>query len=387
VCWAAASRELEPTPVTALVLLQRGGVMGVVGLLLLAAAAISVTPADFSAFCDHICRFYAELSEEPFNFAVPNRHQFRILTPLLAHILHLRGAPYFSALPLIMIWFFLAAIYGFFRYKHRYSLFEAVGMASLMAFSIPVWFSLIFPGFVDATSYLLLFLCIAFIEYIWLWPLFYGFALFNHEHGLFAAPWLLTLATFRWRFSLSGFGWSLALIGLAVLLLLLFRDFVLSQGARVSLTAEFYLKEPTLLKVFRYNHGRYLLAAFSAFKLFWFWPLAVIYFAARGKGRKSVAVWLLLVMGSATAQLLLAWDQSRLMGFAFPAILLGAHEMRRMWGSKVFQKRLWLIIAANALVPNVFLVLSKTLAIWNLPASLIYLFVFGDNLWSHWYKN
>jgi hypothetical protein len=69
------------------------------------------------------------------------------------------------------------------------------------------------------------------------------------------------------------------------------------------------------------------------------------------------------------------------MGFAFPAILFGAHEMRRRWGRQVFANRLWLLIAANLLIQNLSLVKARVYEIWNLPTALIYTVFFGENPW------
>ena len=149
---------------------------------LLGIAAIYVTPAFRTI---NLGAFYEILSINPFNFQASNPVQLRILTPLLAYLLFLRG-PFFILLPLFIGMLFLTFIYIHYR-KQSFTPIESLGMASLMAFSTPILFTLHFQGYTDTTSYLLLFLCLVFIKNP-IWPLFFALAVLNHYSNIFAAP-------------------------------------------------------------------------------------------------------------------------------------------------------------------------------------------------------
>ena len=318
---------------------------------------------------------YAWLSVTPFDFRANNPLQFRILTPLLAHYLFLRGDIYVFA-PLTMGGLFLSLIYFYFR-KNGFSSGESLGVVSLMAFTTPISSALYFMGYVYTTSYLLLFLIIVFIRRPLVWAPLYSLALLNHESNLFAAPWIVMLENWR-GFSVGRYARSLLLISAALLPMVLYRYGVYLVGGRaIVYAAGAYLSWGNVRNVF-YPGAYYMWAGvFGAFKLLWFFPLYAIYRLVGVRRRRREVAWLGLIIVCAVSQLLIASDVTRLMGLAFPAVLFGAKAVRDVWGKEVFARRLWLLIGFNFLVPHYQVVAGTLILIQPLPVSLALKYIFG----------
>jgi hypothetical protein len=119
---------------------------------------------------------------------------------------------------------------------------------------------------------------------------------------------------------------------------------------------------------------------FEAFKLFWFLPLAG---AATlwARGRKAETILLTLPVLSALGQLPLATDTSRLMGLAFPSVLLSLKPLREVWGAS-FNKRLWMLILLNFLVPQYYVGQHLAIYLIPLPVSLLMRFLFNVDPWA-----
>lgn len=261
-----------------------------VGILFVVLAAVYSTPMlrPVSHGID-----YARLSVTPFDFRANNPLQFRILTPLLAHYLFLRGDRYVFV-PLTMGGLFLSLIYFYFR-NNGFGSGESLGVVSLMAFTTPISSALYFMGYVDTTSYLLLFLIIVFIRRPLVWVPLYSLALLNHESNLFAAPWIVMLANLE-DFSVGRYARSLLLISAALLPVALYRYGVYLGGGRaIAYASSMYLSLENMKSVF--YPGVYYMGAgiFGAFKLLWFFPVYAIYRLVGARRRREV-VWLGLII-------------------------------------------------------------------------------------------
>ena len=341
----------------------------IVGVLLMALAAVYVAPRK--EFTLLIGRGYelAKLSETPFEFIPGNRMQLRILTPLIAYGVFLRGEHYVW-MPIVIGVIFLSVVYGHFRWRGLSNV-ESLGVASLMAFSIPVSLMLVWVGFTDITSYLLLLLCIVFIRRSAVWPIFYALALLNHEANLFAAPWLVLLANMK-DFKMKNCVKSLLLLIAAMAPMAVYRYYVGFYGGSVKYSIQYYSSVKFAMNNLQNVAGYLFIGIIGAFRLFWVLPLLAIYHLWGVVGRRREAAWLILVIVCALAQLLFAHDITRLVGLAFPAVLFGAWEMRRVWGRKLFIKRLWLLIMINVLfLPN-FMFSWKYDPLPSLPVVVIY---------------
>ena len=359
---------------------QRVGVYGaslLIAVVLLAVAALYVTPA-FQAVNHGIN--YQSLSVSPFDFSTPNDVRLRILTPLVAHCLFLRGDAYL-ALPLIVGLLFLAAIYVHYRTR-GYNGAEATGIAALMAFTTPILFLLHYPGYTDTTSYLLLFLSLVSLDRHWLWPVFYALAVLNHESNLFAAP-IILLAANRREFRLSRSLLVIVLLIAAIVPLALYRHFVQLHG-QVQYDAAYYLNRERLHRSIVLVGQLLPLGIFMAFKLGWLFPLAALRHSF-GQRRMLEGVFFIAAFVCALAQLALASDTSRLLTLAFPAVLVGAEVAREKWGQDFFAHRLWVLIGLNFLVPQYYIGQWFAVPFFPLPVSLILRHVFGVDAWKLWW--
>ncbi len=349
----------------------------IVGILFMALAAVYTAPREGLKPMPR-GREFIKLSEAPFKFIPGNRMQLRVLTPLIAYSVFLRGQ-HFMWTPIIMGILFLSVVYGFFR-RRGLSNIESLGMVGLMAFSIPISLMMVWMGFTDTTSYLLLFLCIVFIRRPTMWPLFYALALLNHESNLFAAPWIVMLANMK-DFKVRSYFWSLLLLAVAMVPMIVYRSYVSFEGGDVRYSSQHYLNVKLVLNNLRDVAGYMLIGIFGAFRLFWAFPLLSIYYLWGKKGRRRDVVWLILVIVCALGQLVFGHDITRLMGLAFPAILFGAWEMRRVWGKSLFIKRLGLLFLLNLLFMPNYMFNYKYIPLSSLPVVVMYDHLLDFRFW------
>lgn len=343
-----------------------------VGIALLACAAVYVTPALHAVGHGVI---YQRMSVAPFDFSSPNPLQFRILTPLFAHLLFLRGEAY-VLLPLAMAAILLSAVYAYLRKRHDATPVVALTAAALLAFSSPVFLVLHFLGLVDITSYLLIWLCLAtrrpLLQVVW-----FALALLNHESCAFALPFL------AWRPWQTGEAWRRTSLRLFFLLvaavpLLVYRLYVGSR-AEILFSSDFYLSFHFAEATLRSIAAIMPVGVFQTFRLFWLLPIFAVACLWKTQ-RRPEALWIALVVACALAQLTIAHDVSRLVGLAFPAILFGADALRRHWGEALYRNRLGWLFVFNLLVPAYYIGPRFFLLI-PLPATLV-LRIFGIDAWE-----
>lgn len=310
---------------------------------------------------------YAAASRDPLGLGQVNDLQSRLLTPLLAWAVGLRGHRFILA-PLLMSVFLFAAIYLAGRRRWGLTPVESVGMAALVAFSAPLFALLRYPGYVDSTTYLLLFLAYLALPSPW-WAAFWALSLFNHEIGVFLGPWLLFLAVGRplpWRrVLLHG-----ALFVAALALMGLYHRFLIARGL-MRLSEGYYFSWSNVRETFQAVKRYAAFGIFQGFKLFWFFPIAAgVSFAASRRWRELAGLALILI--GMFAQLLIAVETYRLTGFAFLAVLLGALEFRRMVGPEQFRVWLWSLIVLNFLVPSYYVAEAR---LFPLPSLISALFI------------
>lgn len=329
---------------------------------LLVAAAIYVTPQLRPIIQG---AHYQSLSNAPFSDpASPVRGRF--VSPLLAWLLRLNG-PRFVAFPPLMALLFLGAVIVSAR-RRGYLPAEAWGAAALVAFSSPVLSMLQLPGFVDITTCLLLFLAFANVRSPAAWSPLLLLAILNHESALFIVPGFLVLA---WpagsgRRPVAAFA---AAVLSALVPALLYRLWLERSGG-FHYSHRFYLQTQGIRTGLMTVIPHLWLGVFMAFKLFWILPILGARLAlARGDRRRAAA--LAVVVAGALTQICLAGDVTRLVGLAFPAVLLGADEVRRAWGPESWRSKLWLFIGFHLLVPQYFIYFGFANPQFPLPLSLL----------------
>lgn len=351
----------------------------VVGLLLMILAAIFVTPAlEIRPQVRSMLygKMYQAMSVAPLDFSNPQRVQLRILTPLLSYIFFLRGSLY-MIFPLLVAWGFLTSIYYYFK-NSGWSASEALGASATMAFAMPVLLLIHYAGYTDVTSYLLIFGAMVYIRKNYIWPFFFCLALFNHECNLFAAPWLILLAS-DMQFKPRKLLIATALVVAACIPLLVYRHYML-QIVPVELNYSYYLDKERVARGVLAGGKAFFLGVFSGFKLFWVFPLIGIYAAWKRKAF-GVVLWFVLVLLLTFGQFLLASDITRIATFAWPAVLMGVREARGLYKDEGFSNWLWGVIMLNFLVPQYYAGRGFIVAMWPLPLSLI-LLLFGIDAWD-----
>jgi hypothetical protein len=349
----------------------------VAGLVLTLLAAIYITPAYEPV---NQGTWFSSLSEHPLSLENREPIRMRVLSPLIGHALFLRGRFYFI-FPLLVLIVFNGAIYWYGR-REGLSEMASWGLAVLMAFSMPTFYQLHFAGYSDSLSFLLLFLCLVFSQHVTIWAPLFMLAMFNHEIAIFFVPVLLwqyvgrEMALRRW---LAG----AAAVSLALLPVALFRWFIERHSA-VQYSESSYLNIHNILKTGHSIIEYFPLGFFMAYRLFWVLPIFAIVIQMKRK-RYFEVVSLALPIFCALAQLLVATDTSRLIGFAFPSIIGGAMVIYDWTCEKEkFAARLWSLIGLDLLVPAYYVGQAAILPLIPLPISLILCALHVDAWHLYW---
>jgi hypothetical protein len=294
---------------------------------------------------------YTELSLDPFSFTGDNPLRFRIFAPLLGYITGLKG-PLFFILPLIFAVLFLSFIYGIYR-KKQFSPLEALSMVCIITFSCVFLIQIQAPGYTDVIYYFFLFLSFTFVRKPWLSAIFFMLGLLTHESLLFMLPGLVIYYWYLHPSSLKpAFKFALLLI-IATIPMFVFREWMSSRVA-VAYDIKFYLSEAnisfTLKKVLPYIP----LGFFFVFKLFWILPVLMAIKAFR-KGKYILLLFVFVMLTCDLAQVVVAYDVTRMLCLAFPLVLISAEELRSEWTEKKFIIVMSLLILANFMIPQYFM--------------------------------
>jgi hypothetical protein len=313
------------------------------GFLMLLCAILYGSPAWEPTF--HGVTF-SRMAESPWMISSENWVQYRILSPWLGYLFFLRGNNFVWFMLLIVV-LFLGLIYLLSR-KNGMSPVESLGIISLMAFSTPVLFLLHFPGYTDLTTYIFIVLLMMYAERKMLCYFIFGIALFNHEIILFLVPWIAFLLNDN-KYETKKYFQTLGRLFIASLPYCLFRFYVASH-VDVHYDMSFYASGNNILWTLQHIWKLFPLGVFEAFKLFWLLPLLALLYYRKQKKNYFLISFVLIVAGTCL-QMLIASDTSRLIGLAFPVILLGAFAMKEKWGEK-FSSRLWLLVLINLFIPS-----------------------------------
>jgi hypothetical protein len=343
----------------------------VIALILLFIAAIYVTPALAPM---QLGRGYAKLSENPFDFSEQNNLRFRILTPLLAFCIGLRGSLYII-FPLIISLTFLSTIY--FNFRKKQSPLESILITMLICFSSPILFLLHFAGYVDITSYLLIFLITIFIKKPLGWIPLLCLLIFNHDSNIFIIPFVLYLYHINTINKYKTLLYGLASVVTVLVLYYIYRNYI-NETSPVEYNFEMYRSNiyENLKAIFPY----FTVGFFYSFKLFWIFPIVAFYYYLKEKNMQQLLLYSLIIV-CALSQLIVASDTSRLIGLAFPIILFASSKVKEEWGKELFIKRTFYLIVLNFLVPQFYVGQSVMIRFYPLPSSIILKYFFGIETW------
>ena len=320
---------------------------------------------------------YGRLAMDPLDLQSGNRFQYRIVTPLLGFLMFMRGQA-FIVVPLLFSVALVATIYWHYR-RSNIDAFSVLCICCLIAFSSPLLFTLHFAGYVDTTSYFLLFLCyIMRRQPIWV-GLCYALALLNHESNIFAFPWLILLAGYNTESSIAHYLRIAGATLIAFLPFLLFR--YIFRDTEEAMQLGFFLNKGNVSDSVLLQYDHLLYGIFQGFKLFWCIPVVAALLALR-KQEYHTATLITCIIACAGLQLFFASDTSRLVGLAFPAVLIGAQEIARSLGHVIFRRTLCLLITINLLVPQAFVGVGIVIPFYSLPVALYLKYHMGIDVWE-----
>lgn len=335
-------------------------VAALVGLGCMALAAVYVRPATvpISLGLD-----YAELARDPFSTTNPNG--YRILTPLVAYLLGLRGNA-IQVLNLIVAWLLLVFIYREMR-RLGHGTTLALGTTLLVGLSMPTLFTIHVAGYTDSTTYLFVVLMLGARSRPWLyWSLFFV-GLLNRESIAFLVPFFVVLS-FDSMAAVRRSWWQ-ALLGVgASLLLYLALRYAMSLRLEARHSLAYYLgpltKDP--LYWLRKTAPSYYAGFFSAFKLFWVVPAAAVYLAIMHRDWRDVLLLVAPVAG-ALAQTAIAVDTSRMVALSFPCLIIGVQVLLKYVVEPDLVAGLAGLLLVNWFVPQLYVTWDK---IWVMHSTI-----------------
>ena len=352
----------------------RWGWVILLAFVLMLAASIYVRPG--TNYVGHGVHFEA-LSKNPLDLHNGNPLGYRIMTPLLAYLVGLRGRP-FILLNLVFAAITIGAVYRHFR---AVTVLKADALFGTMCitFSTVILVTIYYAGFCDALTYLAIFMA-------WRWrskplPFYLAFLVgaLNHEGALFTLPWFvylkLTESPRKSRVLLEmivGFGMVLAAY-------LLFRDWLSgSQEKGLSITA--YL-QPLLTNPFgmiRKACQFYWLGLFSVFKALWVFPVVAAVAMWKDR-RKSQVVGMIILMMCAACQLIIAYDSTRMLTLGFLVLIISLEYLFR---TDAYGFRQWApyVFLFNLFVPQLFTAGMIIEIMHSTPMNLLRM-IFGHGPW------
>jgi hypothetical protein len=332
---------------------------------LLVAASLYVRPAVQTVALGNL---YARMAGDPFTLIDGSYVGFRILAPLLSWLLGFRGQ-LIIVFNLLTAFVLLVLVYVYFRRRSPNPV-DALFATAVVAFSLVTLTTIYYGGYTDSLTYLIVFL-------MW-WarkkPVAFYFlfmlGMLNRECMLFLMPWFFFL---RWESRASfwktaveaGVGFALALVPYYFV-----RQWIAAQG-EVPFRAMYYL-QPLLENPFywllkSYPHSG--LGLFTVFKLLWVIPLVAAVGLWRDGERREVYSMAILLAGT-SAQLILAFDSSRMLTLCFPVVLIGLVYLFR---TNAFSFRGWAVplLLGNLLVPQLYTAGHTVEIMSSVPGNLL----------------
>lgn len=294
---------------------------------------------------------YAEMSVNPFDFTGQNPLRFRILAPLIGYLVGLRGK-FFFILPLIFAVLFLSVIYLRYR-KKIFSPLDSILVLSLITFSCVFLIQLQAPGYTDVIYYFFLFLAFSFIKKPGLSALFFCLGLLTHECLLLMFPGLIIYYWYLNPLELKPLIKYVIFLMIATVPMFLFREWM-SSHITVAYDMKFYISQENIQLTLSKVLPRIPLGLFFVFKVFWFLPLWMGFNAFQKKDYRLLLFVFVMIICD-LAQVVVAYDVTRMLCLIFPLLLVSAEELRKEFSEKKFVLIMSILIFANFLVPQYFM--------------------------------
>ncbi len=299
--------------------------------------------------CAYLGGQYAAMAGDPLALDNFKTVGYRILTPLIAWSVGLRGCG-ITVINLLVAGGLIWAVYDYFRRNAR-RVSDAPLAAAVMTSLFATLFTVYYAGYTDSTTYLLAFLMYRFRQRRLLFYALFGLALFNRESIVFLVPWLVWLNAREGHTRLPWLVDTIVGFGVAALPYAAFRWWV-GQQVEVSYSLSYYFEHlaENPFAVLQYGMETLPPGVFAAFKLLWLVPLLALVQAWKAHDRTMLGSLLLLLVVPAL-QLFIAADTTRLISLSFPSVLIGLHYLLQTNAMNVRRWIGWLVLG-NLFVPN-----------------------------------
>jgi len=288
---------------------------------------------------------YAELSKNIFNLEHVSDLRYRILSPFLGWLTRMKGDR-FQVIPWAFLIAFLSAGYYEIR-RMQYQPALAILVAAILGFSCTTFIPLISPGYVDPATFFFILLVFTRIKQPIVSATCFSLALLNHESVVFLFPAILGYAYFGTQELRKTFRFACLML-LAIVPYATYRLWI-NAHHEVSYSTQFYFSYANIRECVNVTIIYAPMAAFYAFRLFWFFPFFAAFQAWKNNVRQRILLYLLILI-PITAQLTIAFDSTRLFCLAFPAILIGVLDLVGYLGERTITLKGWVIFAFNLLI-------------------------------------
>ena len=336
------------------------GAAALVAIVLLILAAVYVRPATHATY-DGV--YYTGMAREP--FANDNPNAYRVLTPLVAYVIGLRGER-IQILNVAVAWLLLLLVYYHYR-RTAHGPLLSLGAATILGFSMPTLFTVFFAGYTDSTTYLFVFLMLVCRWKPAVYWVLFLLALLNRESVVFLLPFFLLLPNVGGERKPARLVWTAvgAVLSLAIYLA---ARYLIGRYVGPKHSFDFYfgpLRQDPFYWL-RQTAAAYSAGFFATFKLFWALPVAAVWLALRRRHWLGVLLVVLPVV-CALGQSVIAVDTSRVLALGFPSLLVSLEIIRREYGEKPIEPLLAGLIVANLFVPQLYVSSNR---IWTMRSSL-----------------
>lgn len=320
----------------------------IVAFVSMAGAALYVRPA---VKCVVHGMYYAELARNPFAFSPDNPVSFRILTPLISWMIGLRGE-YIIITNLIIAAWLIALVYIYFRH-HAPRPADALIAAAVVTFSLVTLTTIYYGGYCDSATYLLIFLMYWLRKNRIVFYLLFFLALLNRESAVFLIPWFAFLSYHELSDRKTRLLDLLVGFGITLVLYILIRRWVGPHGENL-FTIEYYIK-PMLEHPDYWLRRAYVnlgLGFFSVYKILWLFAVAAVISLWR-LGDKSQVWSIMILLGCTWAQMIFAYDSSRMMTMGFMIMIVSLIHLFR---EDPYHFRRWAgpLLIVNLFVPQLY---------------------------------
>jgi len=300
-----------------------------IGFIIIAFDMLYVTPSFESAY--HGLQ-YSLLSNNPFDFEHSNPLRYRILPSLIGYITFLRGDLFFI-IPLIFALLLVTSIYYVYREK-KYDPLDSLLFTGLIGFSSTIYIQLQAAGYTDAVFYFFVFLSFAYIKRPVLSAVYFCLGMLTHESCIFLLPGLILYSRYANGTDIKQLFKYMGYLLVALIPLLIYRMWI-SSNVKVEYDLNFYFSKDNLSFAFKKMIDHIGAGGFYAFKLFWIFPLFMLYKARKDK---QFVMLIASIITCVFLQLLIAFDATRIVCLAFPAILIAAEKMKSYYDPVKFTK-------------------------------------------------